>query len=394
MLKNYKKSLINLGLLLVSISLMLVMLEFSARIIWSKKYNDWLGKQLHGFEKVDENRSVIVPIANTKVTVNKLRGDLIKHGKTIGLKILEKEIKKRELKGEDVVIKINNYGFRGSDILVPKPNSIYRILAIGDSCTWGPLNDSYTYPRVMEQELNKPDNKNYRLEVVNAGVMGYNFERVLKRIDDFLIIDPDLITIYLGWNRTIERADPKKNNLLYRNLAIYKIYYHLILNRKDTGLEENYNTRTYFDKDDSSLKSYENYNFNYDIADLNKLVNKITQKRKNTHIMIITLAGLFDYRLKPDEISLEIAYPITSSNNLYAYPLLTKKYNDELRRYAKNKRIELIDFEQFAFNNFKIRSKYFNDSVHLNEKGYFKMGKYFASKINIVIKPKNQNGHF
>jgi hypothetical protein len=69
-------------------------------------------------------------------------------------------------------------------------------------------------------------------------------------LDEFLVVAPDLITIYLGWNRTIARADPKNNLNLYRPFALYKIYYHFIVNPKHTGLQENYVTKPgskYFD---------------------------------------------------------------------------------------------------------------------------------------------------
>ena len=63
-----------------------------------------------------------------------------------------------------------------------------RVLTIGDSVTWGNDQDYFTYPRAMERELREyaaQANCAAKVEVVNGGVQGYNYERVLKRVDDW-----------------------------------------------------------------------------------------------------------------------------------------------------------------------------------------------------------------
>ena len=83
------------------------------------------------------------------------------------------------------------------------------------------------------------------MEVINAGVPGSSLEKATKRIDELRTTDPDIVTIYLGWNGTIGRADPAKLSTLYRYSALYKVFYHLIQNRSDTGLSETINHQTY-----------------------------------------------------------------------------------------------------------------------------------------------------
>jgi len=82
-----------------------------------------------------------------------------------------------------------------------------------------------------------------------------------------------------------------------------------------------------------------------------------------------------------DKLALEIGHPTESTNNLYAYALLTKKYNKALRDYAKEQQQDVIDFESYAFSNFVPRSAYFHDSIHPNIEGYSKMAKYFADEL-------------
>ena len=209
----------------------------------------------------------------------------------------------------------------------------------------------------------------------------------MKRVDEYLAIEPDLITIYLGWNRTIGRADPAKNSFLYRNSAVYRIYYHFLINRSQQGLTADFNTKTYYDKKDPAMAAYRDYrDFAYDVKDLNTLVELIHEHRPTTQVMLMTIAGLLDWRLEPDQHALDMAYPIASTNNLYAYPLLTKAYNEELRAYAQEKQLPLIDFEQYALEHFQPRSELFVDSVHLTRAAYLKMGQYFAQQLVPYVK--------
>lgn len=366
-------------------------LELIARKLWHKKYIEWLGTQLHGYDYVDKEKSLIIPKPNTVKTVSQHRADLQRHGKALGLKFFDAAHKQNILSDTEIIFQINSHGFKGPEFIIPKPDSIFRILTLGNSCTWGPANDYYTYPRVMERELNSLVDENFKIEVVNGGVQGYNFERVLKRIDEYLVVEPDHVTIYLGWNRTIGRADPDKNQYLYRNFALYKMFYHFLVNRKDTGLAGNFKNRLSYNPNDLEMKDYESYNYKYSIRDLNELITIIHQYKPDIKITIITIAGLFDKRVAADKRALEIAYPISASNNLYAYSVLTHKWNFELKKYAEGGRMEIIDFEDAALELFNPRSKYFADSVHPTNEAHLKIGKFFAAELVKLEKFKTKD---
>lgn len=377
--------------LIIAFIVIVICTEIGARIIWTIKWNNLLESSLHGYDYADYKRGIIIPKPNTVVPVNKYKNDLLIHNKTIGLKTFEQSNQDTILPDSAILFMINSLSFKGPEISVPKSDSIFRILAIGNSCTWGPSNDYFAYPRVMEREINKyftAISCNQKAEVVNAGVPGYNYECVLKRLDEFLAVQPDLITIYLGWNRTIARADPQKSLFLYRNFALYKIYYHFFINRTDPGLPEDYKLITYFDPNDPKLDKYYSYDFSYDLKDLDILLNRINKYDKSIKVAIVTLAGVLDWRIKPDSRALEIAYPTQTTNNLYAYPILTKIYNQELRKFAQKNDLILIDFENYAYNHFRPRSDYFSDSVHPLNIGYLFMGEFISNiLINYIICP-------
>lgn len=95
--------------------------------------------------------------------------------------------------------RINNFGFRDADVVMPKPDGAYRILCIGASTTEeGPVND-LTYPGILETLLNRHFGFN-RVDVINCGLSGMNSLKHRMRMGDYLALDPDLIVIYNAVN--------------------------------------------------------------------------------------------------------------------------------------------------------------------------------------------------
>lgn len=94
-------------------------------------------------------------------------------------------------------IRINSKGFVGPEFADEKPVGIRRVFAVGDSCTFaGDWDISYSV--FLERILNAEGRK---VEVINAGIEGYDSRYALGRIrDNVLKYDPDLVTIYVGWN--------------------------------------------------------------------------------------------------------------------------------------------------------------------------------------------------
>ena len=95
-------------------------------------------------------------------------------------------------------IKINSFGFRDYEYSIKKPNNTIRIIAIGDSFTFGlgvELEDSW--PKQLEKILNENNkNKNIHYQVLNLGVPGYNFEQYFENIRvNALKLQPDIIII-------------------------------------------------------------------------------------------------------------------------------------------------------------------------------------------------------
>jgi len=96
-------------------------------------------------------------------------------------------------------LRINNFGFRDDDVVVPKPDGVVRIVCVGGSTTEDGPTNGFTYPNLAELFLEEKFGAG-RVEVINAGVRGANTERERARFPDFLMMDPDLVVFYNGVN--------------------------------------------------------------------------------------------------------------------------------------------------------------------------------------------------
>jgi lysophospholipase L1-like esterase len=93
----------------------------------------------------------------------------------------------------------NSRGYRGAEFAPSKSPGVTRIISLGCSCTFG-IESAYCYPLALEQFLNR-NSPGKRYEVLNAGVPGYSSFQGARLLEVELVsYQPDLITIYFGWN--------------------------------------------------------------------------------------------------------------------------------------------------------------------------------------------------
>lgn len=95
---------------------------------------------------------------------------------------------------------VNRRGFVGAEFEDPVPSGTLRIVALGDSCTFGAGTELESYPGLLERHLNDAGNR-HRYQVINAGIRGLNTEQSLRRlVTKVMPLKPDIVTVYLGWN--------------------------------------------------------------------------------------------------------------------------------------------------------------------------------------------------
>jgi lysophospholipase L1-like esterase len=86
---------------------------------------------------------------------------------------------------------INRLGFRGAETTLRKPADSFRVVALGDSFTFGSgVRDADTWPAALGRELGPGS------EVLNLGVMAYDSANEVALLEAMgLALDPDLVLV-------------------------------------------------------------------------------------------------------------------------------------------------------------------------------------------------------
>ncbi len=97
--------------------------------------------------------------------------------------------------------RINSYGFRDKEFPFKKKPGVYRIVCLGNSNVFGwKQPEEFAYPPQL-QKLFDRDQKEFRVEVINAGITGYSsYQGKIFLEEEILRLKPDLVTVNYGWN--------------------------------------------------------------------------------------------------------------------------------------------------------------------------------------------------
>lgn len=96
----------------------------------------------------------------------------------------------------------NSLSYRNDEISLEKPSNVYRIVALGGSSTYDVrIEDNKKTFTAQLEKLLKEEYGYQNVEVINAGVPGYNSWEILVNLEfRVLDLDPDLVIIYEGTN--------------------------------------------------------------------------------------------------------------------------------------------------------------------------------------------------
>jgi len=133
-----------------------------------------------------------------------LREEYTRYEATTGMPYLVPGVHARG--GRDPVV-VNQDGFVGNE-LQRDASDLFRIVALGDSNTFGGGSALYSYPAVLGQLLEERNRPGRRHEVINAGIEGMDSHQGLFRLrEKVLELGPEVVVIYLGWN-DLMKYDP------------------------------------------------------------------------------------------------------------------------------------------------------------------------------------------
>ena len=149
----------------------------------------------------------IINIANTNIANTNCENDLQEYfpndSESI-LKVCTEHNSKEflELTPYATEYDFNSHGFIGPEFSEIKSPNTYRIFMVGGSTMIGDGNNSpeTSIPGIL-QKIYDRQNLGMNIEVVNAGLAGYNVKSEHELIKNKIFnLDPDLILVYNGWN--------------------------------------------------------------------------------------------------------------------------------------------------------------------------------------------------
>lgn len=310
------------------------------------------------------------------VTVDQVILSKKEAGKILSESYLQDRAGQLKMPRDAVVMRINGDGFKGPDI--DKTHSRIRILTIGDSCTFGTIFDEYSYPRTVERELKRLEK---HVEVINAGVEGYEPANVLARIDEFKALRPEITTIYIGWNALYQEPFASGVEKYLKSVGLVrKVYQKIrakIIGHTQAALEA-YKKPKHVDRDAAAVQVLEGFQPSF-FTDLETIVKEM--RGAGSKVILLTLPGLFTLDEEPTPRALEIGHLPTFTDNPYVLAKMSTEYNKLLRRLAKEQGLVLVDLEEWSRESLRPRDKYFFDSVHLYEEGQVLIGQYLATQL-------------
>lgn len=116
---------------------------------------------------------------------------------------------------------INSAGFRDVEHSIKKRPGVFRIMAIGDSFTFGMgVNLEDTYPKQLERFLNR---EQVTCEVINCGVIGYNMWQHYEVLNNKVLpYNPDLVLLGLFEDDIGASVRPYKDPEDWKGVKLYQ----------------------------------------------------------------------------------------------------------------------------------------------------------------------------
>jgi lysophospholipase L1-like esterase len=296
---------------------------------------------------------------------------------TLGVEDLMRAAEFVGARPEDGIFSVNRAGYKGPELDATRARP--RILAIGDSCTFGSMLDAASYPRVLERKLAE---RGAPAEVVNAGLGGYYPANALARIEEFRGLAPELTLVYIGWNalwgeRTSSLAGWQKLHVLRLPVLFWRMLREGGRSRREQALE-NLQRPKHPDPSAPELAGLEGWEPSF-LGEVRTIV--VRMREAGSRVYLVTLPGLFDSRTPPTAEALRIGHLPAPMENPYVLSAMTDRYNEALARIAREEGATLVDLASWGREALAPRHEHFIDSVHLTPGGQEKLGAHLAEVI-------------
>lgn len=266
-------------------------------------------------------------------------------------------------------VEVNSRGFVGPEFEKRKASNVRRIISLGDSCTFAGGWYPRTYPGKLG-ELIKNKYPGQTVEVINAGISGYNSEFALARLQtELLDYDPDLVIIYIGWNdlMKVNPANPAATgqhsglaNILNQSYLV-KAYSKFIFFYLRPLI-----TKPTLTSDPQEAAAFDNFVPQSYRANLEAMME--TLKARNVKAMLFTLPTVVSPNMSYDDLERDhVIFPYYGgSYSLEKFLSLLRAYNRVVKEVGAKYGVEVVDL--YSIINRYPKDDLFEDTMHPNAK--------------------------
>jgi len=282
----------------------------------------------------------------------------------------------------------NSLGYRNDEFPLEKPSGVYRIVALGGSSTYDvSIKDNANTFTAQLERLLKDDYGYQNVQVINAGVPGYNSWEILVNLEfRVLDLDPDLIIIYEGTNdvhaRMVEPSAYRGDDLGRRqawHVPAVALWEHSALLRI---LSRAMNLTRQISIDDFvSSSTYLSWPYEYRLSEDNLDPTEILKENPPIYFR----RNLENMSAIAKEQGVEIMFSTWAYSpylNDYAsegyYQQGFQENNAVVKDVAADQQLPLFDFVEVMPQD----AKYWADGRHVNEAGALVKARLFAEFIH------------
>ncbi|HET6598293.1 MAG TPA: SGNH/GDSL hydrolase family protein [Anaerolineales bacterium] len=282
----------------------------------------------------------------------------------------------------------NSLGYRSDEFPLEKPDGVYRIVALGGSSTYDvSIKDNQKTFTAQLEKLLKDEYGYQNVQVINAGVPGYNSWEILANLEfRVLDLDPDLVIIYENTNdvhaRLVLPAAYQSDDLGRRQawqVPDVALWEHSALLRI---LSRSLNITRQVSVDDfASAPTYVSWPFESRLEEFDLDPAEILRKnppvyfRRNLENMI-AVAKEHDVKILFSTWAYSPYLHDYASEDYYQEGF--RENNDVVREVASSHAIPLFDFVEVMPKD----AKYWADGRHVNEAGALVKARLFAEFVD------------
>ena len=358
MKKGRKNFLFSVATVLV----VLLMVEFGARVLYSFYYR---GPEalMYGFRYT--NLGAVVRAISKK---------------RIGEWNRREKVKVEAVGKEEGIGPINSYGFVGPEFSVYKREGTFRIVAMGGSTTQGKLGRTvertYPYTRFLQEVFDRERNKSTlmrNVEVINAGQAGMDLKGIYHRLKEKVLpLDPDLIILSSGWNNIVPftrlalQSEQRVAVSVMTRLSRYSLFVvgmRTLTGRVFHGDPSHYWTRLDRAKISRAIANHPAF------PSYKALLSEVIRLLQEKAICLLLVRQPYKYP----------KFHFNPPNRLYyLYPII--HIYEILDAASKMFRVPAVDAEAF-FNQIHEKRTLFTDVMHMTPEGYKKLARIVYHSI-------------